>query len=227
MVDEFKPLIRNSRFIHIWTSQILSQLTIHIMNFLLLIRLFAITGSTIATSLLWVAYALPAILIGPIAAASVDMVDRRKMLMITNLAQSLTIFTYAFLHETRFFLLYGIAFIYSLLNQFYVPAEAASIPSVVSKKYLAYANGLFFLTQQGALVLGFGVAGILNQVLGYTNSLYLCAAFLFVAFVSVSFLPQMKVEDEVPRGLEEAIIGFFTRISEGYYFIKEHRYVFL
>lgn len=227
MVDEFRPLIRNSRFIAVWVSQILSQLTINIMNFLLLIRLFAITGSSIATSLLWVAYALPAILIGPIAAASVDMVDRRKMLMVTNLAQSLTIFTYAFLHESRFFLLYGIAFIYSLLNQFYVPAEAASIPSVVPKKYLAYANGLFFLTQQGALVVGFGVAGILNQILGYTNSLYLCAAFLFLAFISVSFLPKLKVDEKVPKGLEEAIIGFFTRISEGYYFIKEHRYILL
>lgn len=223
MVDEFKPLIRNSKFVLIWFSQILSQLTIHIMNFLLLIRLFAITGSTIATSLLWVAYALPAILIGPIAAASVDMVDRRKMLMITNLLQALAIFSYALLHETRFFLLYGIAFIYSLLNQFYIPAESAAIPSVVPKKYLAYANGLFFLTQQGALVLGFGFAGILNHFLGFTNALYLCSFFLFLAFVSVSFLPKLKVEEELPSGLEEAIIRFFARISEGYRFIKERK----
>lgn len=223
MVDEFKPLIRNSKFVLIWFSQILSQLTIHIMNFLLLIRLFAITGSTIATSLLWVAYALPAILIGPIAAASVDMVDRRRMLMITNLLQALAIFSYALLHETRFFLLYGIAFIYSLLNQFYLPAESAAIPSVVPKKYLAYANGLFFLTQQGALVLGFGFAGILNHFLGFTNALYLCSFFLFLAFVSVSFLPKLKVEEELPSGLEEAIIRFFARISEGYRFIKERK----
>jgi MFS family permease len=220
MIDEFKPVIRNSKFIYVWISQILSQLAINIMNFLLLIRLFAVTGSAIATSLLWVAYALPAILIGPLAAAAVDMVDRRKMLMVTNLLQALTIFAYAFLHETRFFLLYGVAFMYSLLNQFYVPAEAATIPAVVPKKYLASANGLFFMTQQGALVVGFGIAGTLNHFLGFTNSLYFAAGFLFLAFISVSFLPELKVQEGVPSNLEEAIVRFFTRISEGYYFIK-------
>lgn len=219
-MEEFKPLIKNSKFVYIWLSQILSQLTISIMNFLFLIRLFAVTGSAIATSLLWVSYALPAILIGPFAAASVDMVDRRKILMVTNLLQALTIFAYAFLHETRFFLLYGVAFIYSFLNQFYVPAESASIPAVVPKKYLAYANGLFFLTQQGALIVGFGVAGVLNHFLGFTNALYLGSSFLFLAFISVSFLPKLKVKEIVPTNLEEAIVRFFSRISEGYYFIK-------
>ena len=54
-MGEFKPLVKNSKFVYVWLSQILSQLTISIMNFLLLIRLFAVTGSPIATSLLWVA----------------------------------------------------------------------------------------------------------------------------------------------------------------------------
>src|SRR3990170_5908890 len=150
-MGEFKPLVKNSKFVYVWLSQILSQLIISIMNFLLLIRLFAVTGSPIATSLLWVAYALPAILIGPFAAASVDLVDKRKVLMITNLLQSGTIFGYALIHETKFFLLYGVAFTYSLLNQFYVPAEAASIPSVVPKKHLPFANGLFFGTTEGKI----------------------------------------------------------------------------
>jgi MFS family permease len=223
MVDEFRPLIKNTKFIYVWISQILSQLTINIMNFLLLIRLFNVTGSAIATSLLWVSYAIPAIMIGPLAAAIVDMTDRRKMLMVTNLLQAGTILAYAFLHETRFFLLYGVVFVYSLLNQFYVPAESASIPSVVRPKHLPYANGLFLLTQQAAMVLGFGIAGILNHLLGFTNALFLCAGFVFVAFISVSFLPELKVEEVVPRNIEQAIVAFFSRISEGYHFIKSER----
>lgn len=223
-MEEFKPLIKNSKFVYVWLSQILSQLTISIMNFLLLIRLFAVTGSAIATSLLWVAYALPAILIGPFAAASVDLFDKRKMLMITNLLQSATIFGYALIHETKFFLLYGVAFTYSLLNQFYVPAESASIPSVVPKKHLPFANGLFFVTQQGALIVGFGIAGVLNHWLGYSNSIFLAAGLLFLAFVSVSFLPELKAEqEEIPKTFQQAVEHFFETIVEGYQFIKEQR----
>ena len=114
MLADFVPLVKNSNFRYLWTSQVFSQLTIHIMNFLLLIRLFNETGSTIATSFLWVAYALPAILIGPFAAASVDMFDRRKLLMLTNLFQSATIFFYALSHQTSLFLLYSVVVGYSL-----------------------------------------------------------------------------------------------------------------
>jgi MFS family permease len=193
------------------------------MNFLLLIKLFEETGSTIATSLLWVAYALPAIIIGPFAAASVDMMDRRKILMVTNILQSLTIFIYALSHRESLFLLYGIAIIYSFLNQFYVPAEQASLPALVKKETLPHANGLFFLTQQAAIVFGFGIAGFLNEFLGFGNSLYLASLLLFLAFISVSFLERMKVEEKVPNSLEKAIMKFFKNIYQGYEFIKDSR----
>lgn len=221
-MKDFGLITKNVKFLYLWFSQILSQVTINIMNFLLLIRLFEETGSSIATSLLWVAYALPAIIIGPFAAASVDMVDRRKMLMVTNLFQSFTIFLYAFSHQESLFLLYGIAMIYSFFNQFYVPAEQASLPSLVKKENLPHANGLFFLTQQAAIIFGFGIAGILNEFLGFERSLYLAATSLFLAFISVSFLDRMKVEDKVPDSLEEAVKKFFSRIYQGYEFIKDN-----
>ncbi|TEU02288.1 MFS transporter, partial [Candidatus Woesebacteria bacterium] len=198
MMEDFKPLIKNTKFVHLWTSQILSQLTINIMNFLLLIRIFEHTGSTIATSLLWAAYALPAAIIGPFAAASADMADRRKILMIANLAQSAAVFAYGIGFRTSFFLIYGVALTYSFLNQFYVPAELATLPGVVNKKHLPQANGLFFLTQQGALIIGFSVAGLLKHFWGFSNSIFLCSAFLFLAFLSVSFLPEMKTKQYLP-----------------------------
>ncbi len=225
MLADFIPLIKNKNFRFLWTSQVLSQITINIMNFLLLIRLFNNTGSTIATSLLWVAYALPAIIIGPFAAASVDMFDRRKLLMITNFLQSAIIFFYALSHRTSIFLLYGVAMSYSFLNQFYVPAELATMPSIVQKKNLSHANGLFFLTQTASLIFGFGVAGILNFFLGFSTTLYLCALFLFIAYLAVTFLPKMPQKESVPTKFESAFINFFKRIIEGYRFIRGRKSV--
>lgn len=222
-MEDFKPLIKNANFKYLWASQVLSQITINIMNFILLLRLFAETGSSIATSLLWVFYALPAILVGPFASAYVDMVDRRKMLVITNLLQSATIFMYAYSHRVSLFLLYGVVLLYSFLNQFYVPAEQASLPEVVKKKNLASANGLFFITQQTAIVFGFGIAGILEQAVGFDRSLYLCAGLLFLAFISVFFLPSLKTKEEMPKNFEKAFTKFFDRIYQGYLFIKDNK----
>jgi len=223
IIDDFKPVLRNKNFRYLWVSQITSQVTINIMNFVFLVRLFEKTGSAISTSFLWVAYSLPAILIGPFASATVDLVDKRKMLVATNFLQFLTLLLYGFAHKDNVFLLYEVVFIYSLLNQFYVPSESASLPSLIRREKLTHANSLFFLTQQGSLILGFGLAGILNGLLGFDRTLYLCAFFLFMAFVSTIFLPVLTTGNTVPKKFEDAVTRFFGRIAEGYNFIKSQR----
>jgi MFS family permease len=223
MLTDFRAVTKDKNFMHIWLSQILSQLTINIMNFVLLIKLFERTSSSVATSMLWVAYALPSLLIGPFAATTIDLIDKRKMLIITNLLQAATIFLYALSHRTSFFLIYGVVVAYSFLNQFYVPAEAATLPSIVKKKNLAYANSLFFVTQQASLILGFGVAGFLNKFLGFGRTLYLCSFLVFLAFVSVWFLPSLKSTITISSGkIEQAIANYFKMFAEGYQFIKTH-----
>ncbi len=220
---DFIKIIKSPKFLYLWTSQLLSQVTVHMMNFLLLARLFTVTGSSIATALLWVAYALPSIFFGPIGAASVDLISRRKMLMWTNLLQALTVFGFIFIHESSIFLLYLVVLIYSFLNQFYVPAENASLPSVVSKDNLPQANSMFFVTQQFSLVVGFGLAGIIQRLIGFDGSLIVCSILLFIAFISVSFLPEMKPKRKIPASFESLVLAFFRSIYEGYLFIKNKK----
>ncbi len=223
-MKEFKPVFKNYKFVALWLSQILSQLTINILSFIILIHLFEQTGSTIASSLLWVAYALPAIIFGPIAAAWVDLLEKRKVLMLTNLLQSLVVIGYAiFLYKKLLYLSYTVVFLYSLFNQLYVPAEAATLPRIVPEKDLPTANGLFFITQQSSLVLGFGLAGILDEVFGFRPTLILVAICLFLAFISVSFLPEKRPQFKMPETFEKRFSLFFEQIIEGYRFIKNTR----
>lgn len=223
MFDELKSISKNQKFLYLWISQILSQLTVNMMNFLLLIHLYDDTHSSIAVSLLWLAYSLPALIIGPIGAASVDLFSRRKMLMVTNLLQALIVFAYIFINQSSIFILYTVVLIYSLINQFYGPAESASLPSVVNKNFLARANSLFFVTLQGTLILGFGFAGILQKLIGFNGTLILCAAFLFIAFVSVSFLDEIKPKKQIPGEFEAFLRTFFDSIMEGYRFIRDNK----
>jgi MFS family permease len=225
MLKEYKSIIKNRFFDYIWISQIFSQLTINIMNFVLLTRLFEVTGSAISTSLLWVAYALPAILIGPFASGIIDLVDKRKILIATNLLQAMTIFLFALSSHLNIFVIYEVVFIYSLLNQFYVPSEASTLPIVLKGKNLAHGNSLFFITQQGSIVLGFAAAGILRSLFGFKETLFLCSGLLLVAFISTTFLPKIKPDKSMPEKFEDAFFGFFNHIKDGYNFIKNERKV--
>lgn len=209
----------------LWLSQILSQITLNMMNFLLLARLFEVTGSSIATSLLWVSYALPTIFFGPIGAGIVDLVSRRKTLVITNFLQALVIFLFIFTHSYSIFLLFAVVLAYSFLNQFYVPAEMASLPTLVSESKLPKANSLFFLTQQLSLIVGFGFAGIIEKFLGFEGSLVLCSALLLLATISVYFLPKMNPAEKLPKKFEDILKTFSLHIVEGYKFIKDNKNV--
>lgn len=215
----------NKNFYLLWTSQIFSQITLNMMNFLLLARLYQATGSSIATSLLWVSYALPTIFFGPIGASVADLTSRRKTLMITNFLQALVIFIFIFTHSYSLFLLFAVIIIYSFLNQFYVPAEMASLPSIVPESKLAKANSMFFLTQQLSLIIGFGAAGLVENWIGFNGALILCSSLLFIAFVSVSLLPKLNPAVKVPKNWEDLIKVFFEHILEGYRFIKKMKSV--
>jgi len=225
MFSEYKKICTKTKFPYLWISQLFSQITVNILNYILLIHIFATTGSSLATSLLWVTYALPVLFAGPVGAASVDFISKRKVLMYSNLFQSLTILALAFFHADRFYLIFASVFIYALFNQFYVPAEQSSLPFLVGKNQLPFANGLFFTTQQFALILGFGIAGFLNKFLGFERSLYLASFLLFLAFVSVSFLPKLSPKEKIKGSLEDAILTFFTKIYEGYCFIKGNKQI--
>ncbi len=214
------------KFFLLWISQILSQVTLNVLNFLLLARLFDVTQSSIATSLLWVAYALPTIFFGPIGASFADLLSRRKTLMITNFLQALVIFIFIFTHTYSIFLLFAVIISYSFLNQFYVPAEIASLPSLVPESKLSKANSMFFLTQQLSLIVGFGFAGLIENWIGFNGALILCSTLLFVAFISVSFLPKLNPVAKVPKNWEELIKVFLNHILEGYRFIKNMKSVF-
>ena len=206
-------------------SQLLSQLTIQIITFLLIVRLFNHTQSTIATSFLWLSYALPAIFIGPFASAAIDLLSKKKVLMLTNFIQSIIIFIYSLIFSKSIFLLFGAVLFYSIVNQFYLPAELSTLPSVVKSNSLAKANGLFFITQQASLFAGFSIASPLGRFVGFKYSLYICSIFLFLAFLSVCFLSDIKKGIFVFKNIEDSFSEYFTQIINGYNYIKKNKTV--
>jgi len=217
----FTFIKQNRRFDLVWASQILSQITLNMINFVMATRIYERTGSTLAVSFLWVFYYLPAFFLGPFSGLFVDWWSRRKTLLYANLLQSLTVALFLLMKD-GIYPIFPIVFLYSLLNQFYCPAEAASIPWLVKKDDLPLANSLFMLTSQSALIFGLGVSGVLIRLFGKDNPIWVAAVCLFLAAVSVYFLPQN--EPKRPNFLN-SFSGFWEEIKAGYSFIRETRLI--
>lgn len=207
--------IRN--FQKIWGSQVLTQMTINLINFTIILRVYGETHSNVAVSLVWTFYAIPAILLGPFSGAVVDFVSRRKVLKYSTFIMGIIVLSYLLVKQ-KLWPIYSIIFFYSLVNQLYIPAEASTLPFVVPKNYLPVANTYFLFTIYGSFLLGFGLAGPLIRLVGKEGPFILGSAFLFIASFLVAKLPTEKKSNNSFSDLQI----FLQQAKEGYLFIKDN-----
>jgi len=214
--------LKNLDFRKLLISQITSVLSVCIINYLLVLKIYENTGSSYAVTLLWIAYSLPVLIVGPIASTVVDIVNRKKLLILTNLFQAFTILLYIPVSD-KYMLMYTVVFIYSFLNQFYLPAESAFIPSLFKNEELPQANGVFYLSRQISTFTGYAIAGFLNKFLGFNINLLFCAALGFMAFFSVLTLPSIKPTKKLD--IENQLSGFFKEFINGYRYISANKMI--
>lgn len=216
----FKTLLSNANFRKLWASQLLSQLTINLVNFMVLARVFEATRSTTAISLLWMSYSLPVLFFAPFSGSIVDAVSRRQMLVVTNLLQAAVVSLYLFLPLSKVYTLFVLVFLYSFLDQLYLPSQQASLPALVDKKILPAANSIFLLTQQASFFVGFGLGGLVLTALGFSGTTILSTAFLLLAALAIFLLPK-----DAPR--KDKIVSdlglWIGNFKKSWGFVSSHR----
>ncbi len=156
----FRALMRNRAFVNLWVGQIISQIGDKIF-FVLLIALVVNypTPQVFANSMrsaVMIANTLPAVLFGSAAGIFVDRWPRKQILWSTNLGRGLLVLMIPLLPRAFPWLLL-IAFLESILTQFFAPAEQSAISSLVKPQNLMAANALFTTTMMGSLVVGFAI----------------------------------------------------------------------
>jgi MFS family permease len=194
----YLKLFSNTNFLKIWIAQLASQLAANLLNFALIIRVFELSEKTsyanIAVSLLILAFGVPSIIFAVLAGAYVDHLDRKKVLVVTNIVRAVLVLFFL-LFETNLIFVYSMVFVISVLSQFFTPAESAALPKLVSKKQFVAANSLFLFTLYSSFILGYSLAGPIISAWG-PNSVYWVTsiAFLLAAVLSAG-LPKIRPKE--------------------------------
>ncbi|MBI3103691.1 MFS transporter [Candidatus Daviesbacteria bacterium] len=195
----YSSVISNRGFLNLWINQILVQLSFNSLNFALIIWVFKLTGSTTAVSALLFSVYLPAVLLGLFSGVLVDLMDRKKIIMIIDISLALCFFSLIFFKDSYPAILL-ITFLVNALGQFYAPAEASAIPLIVKKNQLITANSIFSATLYSCFLLGFGLAGPLinyfgiNLVFGFGGTALALAFVLALSFPSIVARPDEEGE---------------------------------
>jgi MFS family permease len=222
-------VLNNRPFLLLWLAQLSTQVGGNMVIYGLTIIIFAASGSNSAVSVLLLSFLLPAILFSALAGVFVDRVDKRHLLVVTNILRGFA-FLAIFVMGNNLLMLYLLMVLVSTVTTFFGPAEASMIPFLVVRKQLLAANGFFTLTSNIAFVLGFALFGPLVVAVASAQLLIvIVAALYFVAAVFCWTLPSSPPAGsttvspgQTVADAERAVHTMLGQFVEGITYIREH-----
>lgn len=223
----YASLLRNSQFMCLWIAQVFSQLADRAVFVLFVAILTAqqalraeTTGAAQMTSVLYVAFTIPAVMLSPIAGVYVDRWSNRAVLVLSNIARGVCVALVALPIVAKSpVATYTLAFLISIGSQFFGPAETSAIPRLVRREDLYQANSLFFTTMMIALGFGFAVGEPIISQFGLRKAHWAVAGSFFLASVLLCFVRDTKpVRGEPDPWWEELRFGLL--------YISSNRIVF-
>ncbi|MBI4058355.1 MFS transporter [Candidatus Gottesmanbacteria bacterium] len=176
-------VLRNRSFRNLWFAQVLTQIGLNMLVFVLGVIIYQKTRSNTHVSLLYLMVGLPAAIVGVASGVYVDRLNKRLILIASSLLRALLI-VIILTQVNNFSLIYLLVACISVVSQFFIPAEAALIPQYVNERLLLSANSLFTMTFYSAIIGGFVLGGPLLDLVGEMWIL----AMLAVLFVLGGFL---------------------------------------
>jgi MFS family permease len=200
-----------------WIGQTISQLGSSFTNFALPLLVFKLTGSAVNLGITTAAEFVPYLLFGLVIGAWVDRLNRKRMMIITDLLRAGVIGTIpllAALHLLAVWQIYLVGFLSSTLTIFFEAGEFAAIPSLVGEEDLVTANGRIQASYSAAQVIGPLLAGLLvaaripiQNVLLFDASSFVVSAYS-LGLVGLSFnlvraeeRPRQSIRKDIGEGL--------------------------
>lgn len=215
------------QFRYLWLGQICSNLAMNTMLFVLALIIYKQTGSNTAVSALFLAYGVPAVLLGLAAGTIVDHLKSKSVLFACDLTRAILTIGLFFFSQNLIFI-YLITLLNAIITQFYVPAESPTLPRIIPKHLLVSANSLFSFTFFTSLAVGSIFAGPLLRIVSPEVAYVIMALLFLIAAASVS---RLKSSEEGDKGWMRIktlpfvyLVGrVFNGLVEGINYIRQEK----
>lgn len=206
----FGQVLRNRQFSAVWLAQFVSNFG----DWLALLALFSLVafrwrGTPYQVAGIFISFAAPLALLGPIAGVFVDRWNLKWTMIASDLIRAVLAALLAF--ATTLPRLYFLSFTLSVVSCFFMPAQTAVIPLLVRKEELLVANAANTQTVQFNKIVSPAVAGLLVACAGEKLCFYLDALSFLLSAVMLSILTLQPRPAESQKGarsiLEELRVG--------------------
>jgi MFS family permease len=192
----------NKNFAILWQSQFISDFGNAAFSVALGFWVLAVTKSTALMGVILACFSVPRVLVGPLAGALADRLDRKWIIVLTDLvrgvvyaAMGVTVLLNAFPFEA----IYPLAILAGICDAFFDPALSSSVPDIVPKENLSQANAARSLSTTFTQLMGNSLGGVLYALLSGPLMILLNGVSFFYASVTQLFMKIPRVQASAVR----------------------------
>ena len=211
MVSTNDSLLRNARFLRLWIGQGTSFLGDAVSMVALVVLVVQITGSASAVGGALLARLLPTIA-SPLAGVIADRVDRRIVLVASDLARAVLVLGLVFARDLA--TIYILIFLMGLARTIFNPTVRAAFPSVVGGGDLTRANALIAGTFSTSIMVGPVLGGLLVASIGVDAAFLADAVTYLISAILLSTVPL-----PYPSRESEEEEGFVRELRSGFAYL--------
>jgi MFS family permease len=217
-------LRRNENYRYTWFGQVVSEVGDHFNNIAVFsLALAASHGSGMVVTGIMLARAVPAIAAGPIAGVLLDRMDRRRIMIVSDLVRCIVALGFVLcVGRGNTWPLYALSALLMFASPFFTSGRASILPVIASKDELHTANSVTQATQWTTIALGSFLGGATVMQFGFKMAFVFNAlSFLFSA-ICISRLSAGRGSFRVERQdlSEDRVVRPWHEYSEGLRYMR-------
>lgn len=167
----------NRNFRWTWTGQVISEVGDNYNNVAVFALAMANTGSGLVVAGILIARAVPMMFAGPLAGVLLDRMDRRKIMLTSDLVRAAIALAFILgIPAERTWLLYILSGLLMFASPFFTAGRSAIMPAIATGPELQSANALSQMTRWTSQVIGSLIGGAWIAGFGYQTAFLMNAA---------------------------------------------------
>lgn len=200
-------------FIIIWLGQVVSLVGTAMGQFALTIWVWQETGQATSLALMGFFTFAPTVILSPVAGALVDRLDRKLVMMLSDLGAgmaSIGIFLLLSNNALALWHLYVLAIWTSAFSAFQFPAYSAAISTMLNKTHYVRASGMLSIAEFGSGIAAPVLAGSLLVLVGIRGVLLVDIATFILALLTLAavHIPNPLPRENTPNFRQDVVFGF-------------------
>src|SRR5581483_265399 len=210
---------RNRNLALLFTGQFASLAGDMVLFIALPFWVFQLTGSATATGIMFAALMIPQFVLSPIAGVFVDRLDRKRLMIASDLIRAALMLGYLFVNTAdQVWIIYLLAFSESAVSQFFRPSVMAVVPTLVTgEEELTRANAALGASQALAQLAGPALGGVLVATFGpHSAALFDSASYLFSALMVLLLqIPLRQTVAAQAANARQAVTQITEELAQG------------